>query len=967
MIVGSVSGATISISPTNSSRIGNQTSMTWVAHSNSIASNFVTGEAAAGVYTRGTSGSDPNFDRFFRTYLSFDTSGISANGTTAITSATLTVRGTAKSIKYYSADPSLVISRAYPSNPALLALADFPKVDRIPIANNITNTSYNANGNNLFTFTNLTCFDTGGYTTIVFWDNWDMDANFQGTWASSSNYEYQFNTSSAAANKPELLINYDIAPAAAFSGTPAYGIAPLAVTFTDESTNVPSTYHWDFGDGTTSTSQNPLHTYAAPGNYTVNLTVTNLAGTDSEVKTDYIMVATAPAACPINLATMYNVTGNGTDEAPALNAAFTYARSQGTCKVIFPTNAVIRFNSTINMSENLELDGQNATLKVSDNHGDGSGENMIQTAAHDWWHNLNYNGNSLGIGGSIDYGVKIADWVLIENSNFYNVTEYGLEGFHTSNWVFRNNLIQNSTQYGIATGGATGWSDNVTVTGNTIKWCEEVGVKIRGTKNAIANYNKVTLTTSGAGLRFYTNDAPVESSTIESNVITSNPASGTTYGITASPVDYCLGCVIRNNSIDGAYYGIYLGQDNANSSVLIENNIVTNTRRASVLVYGDNGRFYNNTFDRGAYLGAGSGNTPTNNTFRSNFFQNGILYTTNPLYGDGDGIFLGTTLSLNNVFDFNRINTSRYGFNLNTSFGNTNGTRITNNVITAGGACYLDLGNDTYYYNNTCNAGMEPVIVSFTGVQSVPQTGKKQVVLTDTSTGPTILSRIWTATEIGNSTPVSIGTASPLTVVFGAGNYSVVLNASAAIEANSTAANSYWVNVSASDSSSVPIADFTVNATTVCYGGTVAFTDQSTNASSWAWTFGDGATATSQNPEHTYNISSGYFNVGLTASNGLGTDTETKTNYINVQGSCGGGSTIPTAHPFSAATGSSMIVTAMGIIGLAIIGFGVAVVVGALSSQSTDGLVAGIFTIMLGGAILIISYMFLSPIMNLVA
>jgi PKD repeat protein len=36
----------------------------------------------------------------------------------------------------------------------------------------------------------------------------------------------------------------------------------------------PYTYAWDFGDGGTSTDENPTHTYAAPGNYTVKLTVT---------------------------------------------------------------------------------------------------------------------------------------------------------------------------------------------------------------------------------------------------------------------------------------------------------------------------------------------------------------------------------------------------------------------------------------------------------------------------------------------------------------------------------------------------------------------------------------------------------------------------------------------------------------------------------------------------------------------
>jgi PKD repeat protein len=84
-------------------------------------------------------------------------------------------------------------------------------------------------------------------------------------------------------------------PVAAFSGTPLSGAAPLTVTFTDESTNTPTSWAWDFGDGGTSNAQNPSHDYTAAGTYTVTLTATNSAGSDIEEKTAYITVTgTAP-------------------------------------------------------------------------------------------------------------------------------------------------------------------------------------------------------------------------------------------------------------------------------------------------------------------------------------------------------------------------------------------------------------------------------------------------------------------------------------------------------------------------------------------------------------------------------------------------------------------------------------------------------------------------------------------------
>ncbi|AKB30300.1 cell surface protein [Methanosarcina siciliae T4/M] len=82
-------------------------------------------------------------------------------------------------------------------------------------------------------------------------------------------------------------------PVANFSADITSGNAPLTVNFTDQSTGTVSSYSWDFdSDGTVdSTEQNPSYTYTSAGTYTVNLTVANANGTDSEVKTDYIMVS----------------------------------------------------------------------------------------------------------------------------------------------------------------------------------------------------------------------------------------------------------------------------------------------------------------------------------------------------------------------------------------------------------------------------------------------------------------------------------------------------------------------------------------------------------------------------------------------------------------------------------------------------------------------------------------------------
>ncbi len=79
-------------------------------------------------------------------------------------------------------------------------------------------------------------------------------------------------------------------PDARFTASPKKGNTPLKVTFKDRSLRKPTSWLWDFGDGTTSADKNPVHTYAKAGTFTVNLTVKNAGGEDLTSKDSLITV-----------------------------------------------------------------------------------------------------------------------------------------------------------------------------------------------------------------------------------------------------------------------------------------------------------------------------------------------------------------------------------------------------------------------------------------------------------------------------------------------------------------------------------------------------------------------------------------------------------------------------------------------------------------------------------------------------
>lgn len=85
-------------------------------------------------------------------------------------------------------------------------------------------------------------------------------------------------------------------PTANFTVNATHACNSLTATFTDLSTGSPTTWFWNFGNGQTSTIQNPTILYSAAGVYTVSLTVTNGLGGNTITKTNFIVVDKSPVA-----------------------------------------------------------------------------------------------------------------------------------------------------------------------------------------------------------------------------------------------------------------------------------------------------------------------------------------------------------------------------------------------------------------------------------------------------------------------------------------------------------------------------------------------------------------------------------------------------------------------------------------------------------------------------------------------
>ena len=116
-----------------------------------------------------------------------------------------------------------------------------------------------------------------------------------------------------------VTVSEPVRPEANFSYQPTES-NKTQIEFTDTSSNAPSSWLWSFGDGTTSTEQNPVHQYSTGGVYSVRLTVTNANGDATVSKTISVITpgttpptsgTVTPSTTQVGTMTEFTVTGTG--------------------------------------------------------------------------------------------------------------------------------------------------------------------------------------------------------------------------------------------------------------------------------------------------------------------------------------------------------------------------------------------------------------------------------------------------------------------------------------------------------------------------------------------------------------------------------------------------------------------------------------------------------------------------------
>ena len=664
-------------------------------------------------------------------------------------------------------------------------------------------------------------------------------------------------------------------PTANFANTtPRNGCAPHTVCFGDLS--VPgdgaiSGWLWDFGDGNTSTQQNPCHTYGAAGNYTVSLVATDVNGCNNTVVfTNYVSVSNRPTASfggsPLSACV------------PPLNVNFTNFSSGGAAPLTYQWDFGNGNTSTAtNPTETYNASGAfTVTLIATD--ANGCADTLIRpsyinigTVVADFSPSTTTicEGQSVSFTDLSTGNPTLWNWDFgdggtstAQNPNHSYVTS----GTYTvtliaGNGVCADTMVQtalvtvNPAPVAAFVADTTRsceapFSVNFTdlSTGNPTSWLWDFG---DGNTSTLQNPNHVY-----AAPGSYTVTLTVTSANGCTNTVTINnyiqivePVAN----FVGAPIMGCIPLTVNFNDLSTSVEPIVSWQwdfgDGNTVNAQNPSHIYTVPGAYTVTLIITNASGCTDTLVRPNYIQVG---TPPVACFSVNpgfacvnapvNFTNCSTNATGYFWDFGDG---GTSTAVNPVYAYQ--DTGCFTVTLIASnFGCTDDTIITN-VICIG-----------------------PPVAQFALNPQIGCAVPHTVFFTDQSILPDTW--FWDFGDGATSTAQN-----PIHTYTTTGNFTITLTVTDTVNGCSDQAT-------ATVSVSIPVANFSAANVFGCGPLTVNFTDLSTGASTWAWDFGDGSTSNAQNPTHTYQ-NSGNYTVTLTVTDANGcTDTHTLTNFVQVIG-----------------------------------------------------------------------------------
>ena len=825
-----------------------------------------------------------------------------------------------------STQSNLITVNAVPhssfSAPATTCLGDAVNLSNLSAANGATISGYSWNfgdGSSLSTSTNPSH-----------------------TYSLAGTYNVTLNAISAVcSDDTTITITITQAPIANFSAPTIIGCTPFVVNFTNTTTNSPS-YNWNFGDGSVaSTSTNPTHNYSTPGIYTVTLIATLGTCADTVARTNYIQVKATPKASFTNngsvclgdstrlsnfstgTITSYTwdfndgivlTTANSAGQNHLYAAAGSYTVhltvssagcSHDTSMVVNVAPApVVNFStSTISGCGSLNASFLNSTTGApiySWNFGDGTAVSSAVSPTHNYSTSGTYTVTLIATQGSCADTLRRTNYITVYNnplssfstssvclgdsSRFTNLSSSSLDPIISYTWNYGDGNSATTTAPHLY---SSSGSYNVILTVVTAHCSDDTTIVTSVSPGPITNFS--TPITSGCG----SVNASFLNSTTGTPIYSWNFGDGTAVSSAASPT--------HNYPTSGTYTVTLIATQGSCADTLRRTNYITvynnplSSFSTSSVCLGDSSRFTNlssSSLDpiisyTWNYGDGNSATTTAPHLYSSSGSYNVILTVVTAHCSDDTTIV--TSVSPGPITNFSTPITSGCG-SVNASFLNsTTGTPIyswnfgdgsavssaaspTHNYSTSGtytvtliatqGSCA-----DTLRRTNYITVYSQPK-ASFSA-NTVCQGDTTRFVDLSQGNGSTISSYNWNYGD-GNS---SLSTLSHL--YSASGTYNVILNVG-----NANCFDDTTITVTINP---FPVINFSSSVTRACDSLTTAFTNSTSGASSYNWSFGDGTTSTNNNPTHTYSTT-GQFSVLLSATSTFGcTATKVYTNLISVK------------------------------------------------------------------------------------